>query len=178
MRKPKFILLNGFAGSGKTTIAQRYITEHPLALVVESDELIVNLGQWLKNESEARVLVFEMIKSLVSMHLSKGHDVILPYLVTDARHSTEFELIATQHGASFYNVLLDNQKEVAIQRLLARGTWGEAGTDPLADKDVPEIDRLYNLMEQQLNYQDAVIIIDQTDMSVDDTYGQVIKNVR
>lgn len=174
MTKPNFILLNGFAGAGKSTIARRYITDHPLAFVVEGDELIVNLGGWLEREDEARELVYEMIKSLLAIHLSKGHDVVLPYLVTDNYHIKEFESIATNTSATFYNFLLFNEKEVAMQRLMERGTWGEAGTDPLDEKDMPEIERLYDAMEQQLEYQDRVIVIDQSGLSIDETYRAII----
>lgn len=176
MQKPKLILLNGFAGAGKSTIGKRYITDHPLALVIEGDELIVNLGNWLEREGEARELVYEMIKNLIVIHLSKGHDVVLPYLVTDSRHIKEFESMAADTNATFYNFLLFNEKEVAIKRLLERGTWGEAGTDPLSEKDMPEIERLYDVMEQQLEHQGAVIIIDQTGLSIDGTYAQIMRH--
>lgn len=177
LSSPNFILLNGFAGAGKSTIARRYIAHHPLALVIEGDELIVNLGDWLEREPEARELVHEMIKSLLTIHLSKGHDVVLPYLVTDNRHIKEFESIAANTSATFYNFLLFNDKEVAIKRLLERGTWGEAGTDPLSEKDMPEIQRLYDAMEQQLEHQDHVLMVDQSGLSVDDTYDQIIGNM-
>lgn len=177
MTKPNFILLNGFAGAGKSTIARRYIADHPLALVIEGDELIVNLGSWLAREGEARELVYEMIKSLLAIHLSKGHDVVLPYLVTDNCHIKEFESIASTTNATFYNFLLFNEKEVAVQRLLERGTWGEAGTDPLNEKDMPEIERLYDAMEQQLEHQDRVIVVDQSGLSIDETYGQIVRNI-
>lgn len=177
MQKPHFIVLNGFAGAGKSTIGQHYIAHHPLALVIEGDELIVNLGHWLEHEAEARDLVYEMIKGLVTTHLSKGHDVVLPYLVTDANHIKEFESIAADRGAQFYNIFLANRKDIAVKRLLERGTWGEAGTDPLSEKDKPEIYRLYDLMERQLEHQDNIIIIDQTSLSEKDTYARVMEAV-
>lgn len=178
MQKPKLILLNGFAGAGKSTIGKRYIADHPLSLVVEGDELIVNIGSWLAREGEARELVYDMIKALLAMHLSKGHDVVLPYLVVDHRHIKEFEAIAASNNAVFYNFLLFNDKAVAVQRLLGRGTWGEAGTDPLSDKDMPEIERLHDAMEQQLEHQDGVIVINQSGLSVDDTYSRITRAMR
>jgi predicted kinase len=173
MAQPNFILLNGFAGAGKSTIARRYIADHPLALVIEGDELIVNLGSWLEREGEARELVYEMIKSLLTIHLSKGYDVVLPYLVADNRHIKEFESIAANANATFHNFLLFNEKEVAVQRLLERGTWGEAGTDLLSEKDIPEIEKLYDAMERQLEHQDRVVVIDQSSLSIDETYQAI-----
>lgn len=177
MRKAKFIVLNGFAGAGKSTIAKRYIADHPLALTIEGDELIVNMGHWLENEPTARGLVYEMIKSLAGAHLSLGHDVVLPYLVTDATHIKEFKQIADEQGAQFFNILLSNEKDVAIKRLLERGTWGEAGTDPLSDKDASEIERLFNLMQMELGKQVDAVVIEQKDLSIEQTYSLVLQAV-
>jgi len=177
MSAPRFIVLNGFAGAGKSTIAKHYSAEHPLTFVIEGDELIVNLGQWLSNESRARVLVYEMIKSLARAHLSEGYDVVLPYLVTDAAHIAEFEQIAAKQNAQFFNFFLSNQKDVAIARLLERGTWGEAGTDPLSEKDLPEIHRLYDQMEAQLESQKDVVVLQQDGQKAEDTYATVISTL-
>jgi DNA transposition AAA+ family ATPase len=38
-------MLGGFAGCGKTTIAKRYISENPLTLIIEGDEVITKLRQ-------------------------------------------------------------------------------------------------------------------------------------
>jgi predicted kinase len=177
MQKPNLILLNGFAGAGKSTIGRRYIADHALAFLIEGDELIVNIGSWLEHEDEARELVYEMTKSLLAVHLSRGYDVVLPYLVTNNLHIKEFESIAVNNGATFHNFFLANDKGVAIQRLLDRGTWGEAGTDPLSDKDMPEIERLYDAMEKQLEHQDYIVVINQTGLSIDETYDKILQMI-
>ncbi len=51
--RPKRILLGGFARCGKSTIAERYISEHPLALYIEGDEIITKIGQWRAHIAEA-----------------------------------------------------------------------------------------------------------------------------
>lgn len=177
MREARLIVLNGFAGSGKSTIGRRYIKENPLALLVEGDELIVNVGQWLENEPKARDLVLELTKSLASTHLSKGYDVVIPYLVTKASHIDVFREIAANHNADFFNFLLFNEKDTAIERLLERGTWGEAGLDPLSDKDMPEIINLYDQMEVQLEAQKDAIKIAQKNRSIDDTYAAILEHI-
>ena len=58
----KVILLNGFAGAGKTTIAKRYIDQHPLSVVIEGDELIVNIGNWVAQEDEARTVPLQKLQ--------------------------------------------------------------------------------------------------------------------
>jgi predicted kinase len=177
MGRQKLIILNGFAGSGKSTIGKRYIADNPLALLIEGDELIVNMGQWLEHEPKARENVFELAKSLLSTHLSRGYDVIIPYLVTSASHIDAFRQIATECGASSFNFLLFNERDVAVARLLERGTWGEAGLDPLGEKDMPEIISLYDQMEAQLEAQKDVIIIRQQSRSIDDTYAAILESI-
>ena len=49
------LLINGAPGVGKSTLAQRYAEEHPLALVIDIDAIRAQLGQWAKVEGvEAR----------------------------------------------------------------------------------------------------------------------------
>lgn len=175
MSKSNLIVLNGFAGSGKSSIAKRYIKDHPLALVIEGDELIVNMGHWVDHEPEARRIIFELTKSLASTHLAQGYDVVLPYLVTSASHITKFEQLAQEADARFYNFLLFNEKESAIHKLMERGTWGEAGLDPLGDKDMPVISDLYDRMEKQLESQKSVIVVHQAGLTEEDSY-KIIKD--
>ena len=171
MAKPKLILLNGFAASGKTTLAKKYIDEHPLALLIEGDELVVSMGQWLAHNDQARALVYELTKSMIDVQLQSGHDVILPYLVLDSDHAAQFRSIADRHNADFYNIYLYSNRSVAIDRLRRRGTWGEAGADPVGDKDMPKINELYDAMEQALQRQADVKTIDPNGRPADQTYG-------
>jgi predicted kinase len=173
MRKPRVILLNGFAGSGKTTIGKEYINEHPLSLLIEGDELIVNIGQWLPNEPEARGYVFELTKAMAKTHLAAGRDVVLPYLVVDASHVVSFEQIAKDNNADFYEYLLFNGKETAIERLMKRGEWGEVGQDPITEKDKPVIEALYDTMESQLEHRKDAIKIIMDGKTVETVYAEL-----
>ena|ERR1700757_4684134 len=177
MNKPNFVLLNGFAGAGKSTLGKKYISEHSLALLVEGDEIIVNIGDWIKRETEARQIIFELIKGMVAAHLSRGYDVVLPYLVVDSAHIDAFEQIAAQHEAQFFNFLLFNERDEAINRLMQRGTWGEAGLDPLSEKDLPDIEALYDKMETQLERQRNIVKIDQQGRNVNDTYDAILQHI-
>jgi len=170
MVQPKLILLNGFAGSGKSTIVKRYIHEHPLALIIEGDELIVNIGQWRKHEVQARELIFELTKSMARTYLASNHDVLLPYLVTDARHVETFEKIAQACDATFHEILLHNNRADAIARLLKRGTWGEADQDPLSDKDTPAIEDLMSKMESEREQRPNTQTIPIKQGDIDHTY--------
>ncbi|HSX46497.1 MAG TPA: AAA family ATPase [Patescibacteria group bacterium] len=178
MNNPKVILLNGFAGSGKTTIARMYVDNHPLAMVIEGDQLIINIGDWLDHEDEARDLVFALTKDMLRVAIKLGHDVIVPYLVTNAEEVAELEQIATNGGAVFHEFYLATHKDHAIQRLLNRGTWGEAGLPPLTNDDTPRITQLYEHMEAALPNRPNQIHIQIKEGSPIDTYQELLRQIQ
>lgn len=174
----KCILLNGFAAAGKTTIAKKYINDHPMALVIEGDELVVNIGQWTKNEPQARAQVFEFTKLLLTAHLARGYDVILPYLVTNTSHVEEFEKITQDNGAEFYEVLLHNSHDDAVGRLLQRGSWGEVGLPPVTQSDLPQIEKDLAHMENLLQERPNAKIIHTAGNSINETYAEFLKYIK
>lgn len=93
MNTAKLIILYGFAGSGKTTIARKYVDNHPLSMMIEGDDIINMMGKWREHEDEARGLVYQHTCSIVKNQLQAGHVVILPYLLTDATHIESFKKI-------------------------------------------------------------------------------------
>lgn len=177
MYRPKLILLDGFAGVGKTTLAKRYVADHPLAMDLEGDEIIVMLGQWLTHEAEARELLFGLGKAMIRTHLASGHNVVVPCLPTNVEHQRAFEDIARSTGAQFFEVVLVTKREEAIQRLLKRGTWGEEGTDPLTEADLPIIEKLYDDMDRTLIERPNAVYISSVEDSHNDAYQQFLAAV-
>lgn len=169
--RPKLILLYGAAGVGKTTIADRYCSEHPFTLAINGDELIVMIGQWLANEEASRRQVFEFTKAMTAIHLRTGHDVLLPYLPTSTAHLQLLEELAKGLNASFIEVELAVDKEEAVRRLVRRGTWGEKGTDPITEADLPVIEALYDRMQAVLSTRSNVRKIPSLDGEADATYA-------
>lgn len=174
MATARLILINGFAAVGKTTIAKMYIAEHPLAMMIEADELIVSIGGWQANEDEARRLVLTLMKAMIRTYLAQGRDVILPYLVTNAEDANEFETIAKDQGADFYEIVLYNDQSTAIAKLLKRGTWGEAGQPPITDDELPVIEELAAKMERALQERPEMIRIDSKMGDPKGTYEQLL----
>jgi hypothetical protein len=106
-----------------------------------------------------------------------GHDIVLPYLVTNAEEVHEFELIANECGAEYYEFVLHNDRDDAIKRLLRRGSWGEVTSPPLTESDMPEINDLIDRMESALKDQSNSIQIIIKDRSPDETYDQILRHL-
>lgn len=176
-RRPTLILLNGPAGIGKTTIAQRYIDEHPLALAVNGDDIIVMLGQWLRHEDEARKMVYDFTCDMVRRHLRAGHDVVLPYLVNKPSHATAFAQLAEECGATFIEILLTADRTESVERMFERGTWGEQGTEPLADSDRPIVEALYDAVHDSIGDRPEAVVIQSVRGDIDGTYAEFLKHV-
>lgn len=177
MTNTKLILLHGFAGVGKTTIAERYVNEHPLAMNLEGDRIIVMIGQWIKHEAKARELIFKLSQSMIATCLEAGHDVIAPMLPTNPEHVRAFEQIAKDVGSDFFEVILATDRDEAIKRLMKRGTWGEEGTDPLTANDRPVIEKLYDDMDKTLSERPNAVRIPSVEDEHDDTYNQFLRAI-
>ena len=159
MSKPKLIMLYGFAASGKTTLSKKYIEDNPLALSIEGDQIISMMGRWRDNEKKAREIVFEHTLEMMKVHLSKGYDVLLPYLLTNPNHASVFEAVANEVSTDFHEIYIEIDRDEAINRLLERGVWGEEGSPELTDDDLPEINALYNTMEKAMSQRTNIKIV-------------------
>jgi len=169
----KLIILYGFASSGKSTLAKRYTDDNPMSIAIEGDELIGMIGGWRTNESDARHLVFAYTKAIAELHLGSGHDVVIPYLLNDASHSSVFKEIATKHNVEFYEVYIDIEKEDAVNRLINRGCWGEAGSRSLTEDDRPELEDRFDYMQGIMGQLSNITSIKSEQGDIDSAYKEL-----
>lgn len=171
----KLIILNGPCGIGKSTLAQQYIEENPLSLHVKIDEIIVMLGQWQKNEDIARKYAIDIAIQMIETHLRTGHDVIVPYILTSPSVAEQFEESARKLQVPFYEIALMAEKNEAIERMMKRGSWGEAGTDPLTENDREIVEQLYDAWSQTLKNRPNTIKIVSENGNITNTYRQLVE---
>ena len=76
--KPKLILLNGTPGLGKTTLAQRYIAEHPLAMCLDIDFVWFMLGQWQAMRPESDRLKSQTDSTTAREQIQKARLTTVP----------------------------------------------------------------------------------------------------
>jgi len=177
MAKAKLIVLNGFAAAGKTTIARKYIAEHSMALALEADAIVDNIGNWTNHREEVRRLTFELTKAMLRAYLPSGHDVVLPYVVTKSEEVREFESIANACNADYYEFVLHNERADAIARLLKRGKWGGETSPPLTKKDMPRIENLMDRMESVLKKRPQMVKIWLKGQDPNATYSQLLQYI-
>ena len=139
----RLIHLNGPPGVGKTSLARRYLEDHPLALVVDIDGLRTNLGQWATHE-ESRLLARDLAISLIDCHLGAGHDVVLPQFVGRLAFIERLEATASRHDAEFIEVLLNVDQLVAADRFRSRRREQQAlsAQHPESDVDDHSVDEI------------------------------------
>lgn len=172
---PKLIILNGFSASGKSTIAKKYVENHPLSLNIEGDEIIAMIGEWKNHYDEARKCVFPHTKAMIDTHLGLGYDVVVPYLLVNAKEVEEFEKIARKHDARFFEIMLYAEKKDAINKLLKRGKWGEDGLPKISKEELPHIEDLYDRMERATAKRKNTLTLEIEEGDVEGTYEQLLK---
>ncbi|WP_165821129.1 AAA family ATPase [Nocardioides gansuensis] len=102
-RASRLVLLNGMPGIGKSTLAARYVADHPGVLLLDVDHVRRMIGGDLADNAEpARHLALAMARA----HLEVGQDVVVPQLVARLDQVERFEQVAREAGATVVHVLL------------------------------------------------------------------------
>ncbi|MGW4211037.1 AAA family ATPase [Lentzea sp. NPDC004789] len=118
---PRLIHLNGPTGVGKSTIAARYAAEHPGTLDLDADEIVRLVGGWQDDFPGTVGLVRPLALAMARTHLSSGHDVVMPQLVTDRGQRARFAAAAAEAGADYAEFVLLAPPETTIGRFRRRG---------------------------------------------------------
>lgn len=117
---PTLLVLNGPPGIGKSTIATRYLADHPLALSVEQDVVRGLLGLWRACETESGTLAREICVAMARTHLGSGHDVVVPQFVADRSYLDRLAGLAREVAARHAELVLVDEPGAAERRFHAR----------------------------------------------------------
>ncbi len=74
----RLILLNGPPAAGKSTLAQRWVDDHPLALNLDLDQLWLSLGCWSADPHATGLAARELALAMAATQLAADRSVIVP----------------------------------------------------------------------------------------------------
>lgn len=117
---PRLIVLNGPPGIGKSTLAQRFVEDHPLTLAVEQDVVRHLLGGWAAREAESGQLARELCLAMARTHLLGGRDVIVPQFIAIPTYLDRLAALADEVAARYVEVVLMDEPEAAERRFHGR----------------------------------------------------------
>ena len=115
----RLIVLNGPPGCGKSTIARRYAEDHPPALALDVDRVRDLIAGDL---GEAGRLARDIAIAAARVHLTAGHDVVVPQFLGRPEFLDRLAALATELGVAYHEIVLHDSKDNAIRRFTERGT--------------------------------------------------------
>lgn len=98
------IHLNGPSGVGKSTLAQRYVDEHPGTLNLDIDRVVPLIGGWQDDFGATLAPARRVAIAMAEAHLAREGDVVMPQLVTNLDEAARFETAAGRAGAVYVEI--------------------------------------------------------------------------
>jgi predicted kinase len=120
------IHLNGAPGVGKSTIAERYVAEHPGALNCDVDRLRCFVGGWQEDFEAIGAIIRPVALAMIRAHLATGHDVVLPQMLASETERARFRAAAVESGHAYVHILLQAGAGGSASRF-----YGRPQDDPL-----------------------------------------------
>jgi hypothetical protein len=174
---PRLIHLNGPSRVGKSTLARRYVDEHPGTLALDLDVLAGLIGGWQENFFTAWGIAREHGRALATRHLREGNDVILPQLVTSHDRGPGFEEAAREADATYIEVALLVDDEEHLQRLRGKQPTNEIEAriqTRLEDPESDLVDRIRQHLAEYLADRPQTIWLDTTGLGEDESYARLL----
>lgn len=119
---PRLIVINGPPGIGKSTIAQRYVDDHPGVLNLDIDRIAGLVGGFRDDFSAAVSMARTLALDMARSHLRRGHDVIVPQFIGRVSELERFELVGEDAGCAVCHVVLMDTLERSLSRFALRRT--------------------------------------------------------
>ena len=176
----RLILLNGPPGIGKSTLAQRYVDDRPLALDLDLDRVRRMLGRWQSDPIEAGLLARAMTLEMARVHLRSGHEVIIPQYLGRPQFIEQAEQVAADVGVPFAEFVLMDERDRAVRRFTRRTaaalTPAHAEAGALMDQfgGQPALEAMYDRLLLVLSHRPHAQVIPSRDGEIDAAYTELV----
>lgn len=180
----RLIHLNGPPGIGKSTLARRYVEDHPKTLNCDIDVLRTLIGGWKEDFPGAGALIRPAALAMIEAYLRTGQDVVLPQMLLDLGEVARFEACATGAGAVFIERVLVDRPDAAVARFHRRGATGPA--DPWHDQvraivsasgGDEALSRCHSALEQVLLVRTRAVVVTSIEGATDETYRTLLDSL-
>ncbi|HEX6354546.1 AAA family ATPase [Actinophytocola sp.] len=181
IRTARLILLNGPPGCGKSTVARRYVDEHPLALNLDIDHVRGLIGRWRDDPHTAGLLAREIALAAARVHLVAGHDVVVPQFLGRLTFIEQLERLAGDVVAAFHEVVLLDSKENTLRRFTERSRLavepGHVDAQELLDRSggLAELSAMYDRLVSIVGTRPGARVVPVVEGDVDLTYAEVVR---
>ena len=172
------IHLNGPAGVGKSTLAQRYVDEHHGVLNLDIDRVVAMLGRWDDDFGAALAPARNLAIAMAETHLRTGFNVVMPQLVTSHDEAARFEAAAERAGATYLEVALLIDPIEQITRFHAKSTRSSVDQHIERDMDAKGGDailrRIHSHFAEYLEGRPLALHVDTRGQHVEVAYGAIL----
>jgi len=180
----RLIHLNGPPGIGKSTLARRYVAEHPGVLNCDVDVLRTLIGGWQSDFGRAGALIRPAALAMVEAYLRNGHDVVLPQMLVDPAELARFERAAGNAGAQYVERVLMDPHGASVARFHRRGRlepeepWHEHVRSVVAAEGGDEVLAAYDVaLERLLTERSDAVMVDSREGEIEATYRSLLETL-
>jgi predicted kinase len=170
--------VNGPPAAGKSSLAQRYLADHPLALNLDIDTVRALLGGWMDHQETSGLQARRLALAMARTHLSDGHDVVVPQLVARAEFVEQLAELAQDVGARFVEVFLTVDLSTGRDRLAAAGPSvpGRFNPGELVERNggADSLDAHHAALRALLAQRSHAIVVDSVDNNLEEAYGALL----
>jgi predicted kinase len=175
---PTLIHLNGPSGVGKSTLARRYVDDHPGVLNLEIDTVASLIGDWRENFFGVLPAARHIAIAMAEAHLRNGCDVVMPQLVTSVDEAERFESAAGRAGAEYVEIALTLELVEQIERFRAKANCSEVNVHieraVTAEGGDDLLQRIHQHFGTYIAQRPAALRLSTSDADVSESYSQVL----